>query len=60
LYRPHLTLTRFQNLEEESVLDTLPKVDFSFTATTVALYELGKYGTCHSVLGVFPLTHETL
>ncbi len=58
LYRPHLTLTRLVEKTDERVLDNLPEQDFSFTANAIALYELGDYGTCHSVLGEFVLGNQ--
>ncbi len=60
LYIPHLTLTRLVEKSDMDILDSLPGLDFSFTASAIALYELGEYGTCHSLLGIFPLTDGTL
>lgn len=53
LYRPHLTLTRLKERAGEEILRELPEVGFSFMATEVALYEMGEYGTCKTLVGIF-------
>jgi 2'-5' RNA ligase len=56
LYRPHLTLTRLVDMSDESVLDTLPLKNYSFSAKKLGLYELGEYGTCKKLIAEFTLT----
>lgn len=60
LYRPHITLTRFAETVSVEEIEQLPLGEYSFRATTVGLYELGEYGTCHNLLASFTLEEETL
>lgn len=60
LYRPHLTLTRFAEHQEESLLESLPTPDFSFTASSLDIYELGEYGTCKNIVTTCKLGEKLL
>lgn len=60
LYRPHITITRFQQAVGEAVIDTLPMPAFSFYGTALALYELGEYGTCHNLIAQLHFEQEVL
>jgi 2'-5' RNA ligase len=60
LYRPHLTLTRLIEDETEESLRCLPDENFSFEVNTIALYELGEYGTCTSIVASYQLGEENI
>ncbi|MBI2798530.1 DUF1045 domain-containing protein [Candidatus Saccharibacteria bacterium] len=46
LFRPHLTLTRFSNKNEQQ-LTNMPKIDsFSGSFDRIGLFEMGESGTC--------------
>ncbi len=60
LYRPHLTLTRFEGPQEESLLQNLPTPEFSFVATSLDIYELGEHGTCKNIVATCKLGEKLL
>lgn len=60
LYQPHLTLTRFQERQDEALLAQLPTPEFSFTATSLDIYELGEYGTCKNIVATCKLGEKLL
>lgn len=60
LYRPHLTLTRLVESAEEEILGKLPEGAFSFEVDTIALYELGEYGTCTAIIAEYKLQEEKI
>lgn len=59
LFRPHITLTRFINHDQELTEDYLMKLplalELSGTFTTLAVYEMGDHGTCIREVARFPL-----
>lgn len=59
LYRPHITITRFDTETDFQEIDNLPVTD-SFRAATLGLYELGDYGTCHNLLAQFTFNTDAL
>ena len=60
LYQPHITLTRLESATSRELLLALPQDDFAFQAEKIALYELGQYGTCHTLLAEYLLTMHNL
>ncbi len=60
LYRPHLTLTRFKEPREESLLECLPTPEFSFIADSLDIYELGEHGTCKNIVATCKLGEKLL
>jgi 2'-5' RNA ligase len=60
LYRPHLTLTRFRESREESLLEELPTPEFSFIASSLDIYELGEHGTCKNIVATCKLGEKLL
>lgn len=44
-YVPHITFSYFHTLPK-NIVRSLPVLSFSFDADTIALFELGEYGTC--------------
>lgn len=55
LYKPHITLTRFDEAIDQDNIPPFPASMTSFMVTKLGLYELGDYGTCHNLLAQFNL-----
>src|SRR6185312_3703067 len=54
-FRPHITLTRFEEEHNESELGLPPITSFDGNFMSIGLFELGPYSTCVRKLAEFPL-----
>lgn len=50
MYFPHLTFTKYKEIQDESILLKIPSEDFSFVANKIGLFYQGDYGTCRKLI----------
>lgn len=53
LYRPHITLTRYQEGKTPEAMPTFPPVELSFTASTIGVFKADDNGAVYEKLGEF-------